>query len=259
MIDIKTILIYVLSLLPALIIFLYILMSDIKSKEPLLLMIMCLLSGLITTYLSLNIQRLVMNSIVELNKLDILKLITLAFIEESTKFFLLYVFMSHTKNFDDIYDGFVYSETIALSFGITEIIMYAYTETTITGIGFLTISRLFTSLPLHLVCGILMGHYVSLERFSTIYLRKIQELIKCLFIPSILHGLYNIFLFYLIYVKYSQIVLIVGISFIYLIGLIYITRTKLLNEKFIENRAFPKRYKFLMNKRLFNKKKKVQK
>lgn len=55
------------------------------------------------------------------------------------------------KSFDDIYDGFVYSAIIALSFAGMKTVMYVFKEVTFYDMASLAIIRTFTSIPLHLV------------------------------------------------------------------------------------------------------------
>lgn len=258
-----TIFILLLSIVPTLIILGLILYSDRKSREPLLLILFCFFSGFITTFFSLNIQKILMNSIEVLNFSihKCIQLFLLSAIEEYCKLFILYTFISKNKNFDDIYDGFVYSAIIALSFAGLETIMYVFKEITFKNMTYLTITRLFTSIPLHIVCGIIMGYYIALQKFSKNKKYKKLELFKSISIPIFIHACYNITLTYVsTYIKNQTLTKIILISFviiIYSFGYIYIYKNLELNEKFIKNKKYPEKYKFLMHKRDLNKKNKT--
>ena len=103
-----------------------ILYSDRKSKEPFFLMILCLISGIFTITLAMFIQNFIVSSINTSETLSItsgIKIFLTSSIEEYCKLLALYLFFSHLKSFDDIYDGFVYSAIIALSFAGIETVV----------------------------------------------------------------------------------------------------------------------------------------
>ena len=164
----NTIFILGLSIIPALIMFGLILYSDRKSKEPFFLMILCLISGIFTITLAMFIQNFIVSSINTSETLSItsgIKIFLTSSIEEYCKLLALYLFFSHLKSFDDIYDGFVYSSIIALSFAGIETVMYVFKEITLVEQSSLALTRTLTSIPLHLVCGIVMGYYIGLEKY----------------------------------------------------------------------------------------------
>ena len=255
---INTIFIFGISLIPSLIMLGLILYSDKKSKEPLLLIILCAFSGIFTITLAMFIQNFIMNNINILNTgnnisiQSTIKIILLSSTEEYCKLIILYLFFSHFKSFDDIYDGFVYSAIIALSFAGIETVMYVFKEITPLEQSALALTRTFTSIPLHLVCGIVMGYYIALEKFARKKRYKILELLKSISIPIIIHSVYNILLTFIpLYTKNTTIIQSFIISYIisvYTIGIIYIKKNISLNEKFIKNKKYPKKYKFLMHK-----------
>ena len=76
--------------------------------------------------------------------------------------------------------------------------------------------------------------------------------LKSISIPIIIHSVYNILLTFIpLYTKNTTIIQSFIISYIisvYTIGIIYIKKNISLNEKFIKNKKYPKKYKFLMHK-----------
>lgn len=254
------VLILLLSLLPTFIIFGMILYSDRKSKEPVSLLTICLFSGFLTIAFSVFLQGKVVYLLDNLNTINntiyqLTEISVLAAIEELSKLIVLYVFISHRKSYDDIYDGFVYSSIIALSFACIETIFYVFKQTTISDMTSLALIRTFTSLPLHLVCGIIMGYYVSLEKFSKVKKYKVYNLFKAFFIPVFIHSFYNIFINYLSPIINNRTMIILFLTliviFIYIVGILYIGRNKSLNEKFIKNKKYPKKYSYLIHRREF--------
>ena len=247
-----------LSIIPSLIIFGIILYSDRKSSEPLPLILICAFSGILTTTLALFLQNFITNSlttIYEYNNMYAyfgIKVFILSLVEEYCKLSILYLFISHMKSFDDIYDGFVYSAIIALSFAGIETIMYVFKEVTFYDMASLAIIRTFTSIPLHLACGIIMGYYIALTKFSKKKRYKIFELFKSISLPVLLHSCYNLTLTFLaensVQNYIINITVVLFIVIIYIIGFIYIRKIISLNEMYVKNKKYPKKYNFLMHK-----------
>ena len=129
--------------------------------------------------------------------------------------------------------------------------MYVFREQTFADMTSLAILRNFTSIPLHLVCGVAMGHFVSLQKFSKTKGRKFLYLLCSLFIPTLIHTVYNVFFSVVLMDASSIATLIIVILFvlsIYFIGVMFILKTNKLNNVFINNGYYDKHYKFLMRK-----------
>jgi protease PrsW len=56
----------------------------------------------------------------------------------------------------------------------------------------IAIMRMFTAIPLHAVCGVILGYFVGLAKFSD---DKQPLLYKGLFLAVLIHALYNYFIF----------------------------------------------------------------
>ena len=87
-------------------------------------------------------------------------------------------------------DGIVYAVMISLGFATIENIGYVLNhpgqETQIA------IMRMFTAIPLHAVCGVILGYFVGLAKFSE---NKTSLLYKGLFLATLVHTIYNYFIF----------------------------------------------------------------
>lgn len=254
------VLILILSLVPSIVMLFLILYSDRKSREPLILILICLFSGIFTICLSLLLGQIILPSLnvistglFDSTSFNLFRILILAMIEEYSKLFVLYIFISHNSSFDDIYDGFVYSAIIALSFAAMETLVYVFNEQTLNEMSSLAVLRDFTTIPLHLVCGIIMGYYVAIEKFSKNKVYKVRKIAKSLLIPTFIHTIYNSFFsFFILLFKDSQYFLIIMIIFvlsIYSIGIIYIIKTRKLNDIFIKSDNYPKKYNYLMNRK----------
>ncbi|MGB7604335.1 MAG: glutamic-type intramembrane protease PrsW [Lutisporaceae bacterium] len=110
-------------------------------------------------------------------------------VEESFKYFIFWFFVWRNKNFNERYDGIVYSVFISLGFATTENIGYVMLS------GFHTaFIRSLTAVPAHALFGIIMGYYFGKARFSEGRIRK-KSLFFALIIPIALHGVYDFILF----------------------------------------------------------------
>lgn len=254
--------ILILSLVPTIVLASIVLISDQKSREPLRLMLVCIFSGFFTISLSLLLGRIVLpqlnvfrDSLFNIETFSVIRIVILALIEEYSKFIVLYIFMSHNKKFDDLYDGFVYAALISLSFAGMETLLYVFNESTYQDMASLAVLRNVSTIPLHLVCGIAMGYFIAVERFSKKKQIKLKYLILSLFIPTFIHTFYNIF-FSLTMINlrtksFALIVIILFLTSIYGLGYLFYKKIKEVNIYFDENIEYPKQYKFLMTKEEF--------
>lgn len=259
----------ILSLVPTIILLALVLYSDKKSREPISLLLICIFSGFFTISFSMLLGKIALpqldvfkDVIFDVKSFNVIKIVILAMIEEYAKLIILYVFMSHNKKFDDIYDGFVYSALIALSFAGMETILYVFNEATYQDMTSLAVLRDITTIPLHLVCGIAMGYYVAIERFSKTKFHKIRKIAKSILIPTFIHSVYNSF-FSLTMINlrsksYALIVILIFLLSIYAIGVAYLRKIIDLNKIFTSNGEYPKEYNFLMTKQEFLKTKNLK-
>ena len=242
------------SLVPTLCLIYFTLYSDKKSKEPNKNIIICLLSGILTISLAQFFERLVMPYF---SNSAVLTFIW-ATIEELSKISIFYLFLFDNKYYDDIYDGVVYMMLIALSFAGLENIMYAFSESTVSDSISLALMRDFTTIPLHVICGIVIGYFLSLGNFSKDKSKKRKNYVLAIIIPSIIHGTYNNLMSVLgsLNVDYNNpimvlLLLVIPLTLI-MIALFYIAikflkNTYKLNKVFINNGKFDKKYEYLMN------------
>ncbi len=128
--------------------------------------------------------------------------IGVALLEECFKWVVLYLFTHKNKSFNYLFDGIVYSVFVSMGFAVAENLRYGFMD------GWDTLLlRTLTSVPAHLLLGVIMGCIYTL--WHTRYLGKIKErelaakglitvtnrinsagwLILSLIAPVILHGL----------------------------------------------------------------------
>lgn len=249
----ERLLVLLFSLVPTLILVGFVLYTDRKSKEPTKNIIICLLSGILTIALASYLENLVMPYFSN----NVILTYVWAFIEELSKIAIFFLFIFDNKHYDDIYDGLVYMMLIALSFAGLENIMYAFSENTISNSISLALMRDFTTVPLHVICGIVIGYFISLGSFSKNKNKKYLNFLLAILIPSFIHGTFNVLMNVLgnLNINYNSIfqvfvleilpLLIIMVSLFYIAGKVS-KKIIDLNKTFISNGKYGKKYDYLM-------------
>ncbi len=109
--------------------------------------------------------------------------------EELLKFLALIFVAFPRKNFNEPFDGIVYSVMIGLGFASFENIMYVFEG----GIG-VAFMRTFTAVPMHAAMGVIMGYYVGKAKFQSGD-RRTETAIIGLVCAVLFHGAYDFCLF----------------------------------------------------------------
>ena len=242
------------SFIPSLFLVGITLYSDRKSREPNKNIIICLISGIFTISLARFFEQLVAPYIASEATLTYVW----AILEELSKILIFYLFIFDNKYYDDIYDGPVYMAIIALSFAAVENLMYAFSESTIDKSVSLALMRDLTTIPLHVICGVVIGYFLSLANFSKTKKNKFYNIFFAIFIAGIIHGTYNTFMGYLarIDVDYTNTIMVLSLVVIPLVVIIcalfyvalrFIKKTVKLNGIYIRNEKYSGKYSYLMN------------
>lgn len=174
------------------IIFLYIIYRKDTIKEPTGLLLKCFIGGIFSAIPALLMAYLL--SIFNIFQSPLLVSFYNAFFEaaiaeEIAKFLILYWLIWKSKDFDQHYDGIIYAVFVSLGFAAFENILYVYEH------GFTTaVLRAVTAVPAHGFFGVAMGYFLSLAKFSS--RAKGTYIFLSLFIPILLHGVYDFVLMY---------------------------------------------------------------
>ena len=116
--------------------------------------------------------------------------------------------MYNKEEFNEPMDGIVYAVMISLGFATVENIGYVLNH---PGQEMnIAIMRMFTAIPLHAVCGVILGYYVGLAKFSE---KSRPLLYKGVFLATLVHALYNYFIFLGYGFIFSIIALVVAIYY----------------------------------------------
>ncbi len=249
----ERLLVLIFSLVPTLLLVAFVLYTDRKSREPVKNVVLCLLSGILTISVAGYFENLVMPYFSN----NIILTFIWAFIEELSKIAIFFLFIFDNKHYDDIYDGIVYMMLIALSFAGLENIMYAFSESTINDSISLALMRDFTTVPLHVICGIVIGYFMSLGSFSKSKDKKIINFSLAIVVPSLIHGSFNFLMNFLgnLKIDYNNSIqvllfeilplLVIMISLFYLVAKVS-KKALSLNKTFINNEQYDKKHNYLM-------------
>lgn len=226
----------ILALAPVFIIAGYVYFRDKYEKEPLRLLLVALLSGAFAVVPILFIENFLTQFSIVFHGLGAAAwnaFVVAAFSEELIKYLVLCLLIWKSPEFNEKFDGIVYAVFISLGFAGVENILY------VLGNGFGTgVMRAVTAVPAHAIFGITMGFYFGMARFYP--KQRSIFLMKSLFYPLFLHGIYDFILF--TQINWLVLVFVGFVIYLYFSGLkrvqtlsdlsIYKTDYGLLNEKF---------------------------
>ena len=222
-------------IIPSLLILTYIYIKDKIEKEPFYLLLILFIGGIIASIISFSFSILLKKHIQflnwsynEMNLLQIIFkiLITIALIEEVSKWIINYIITWKNRNFNHVYDQIVYCSFIALGFASFENIIYGTFYSQYGTISL--IMRGLISVPSHAVFGIFMGYYLGISKNSIIY-GKIKQSKKykllSIITPTFLHFIYNIFL-----IKPNDVIYIIFMFYILLLYIFAYNKIKKLSS-----------------------------
>jgi len=179
------------TIIPSILIFIYFVYSD-KFKEPKRIIIITFLFGVLITvpagYLnSFIIETFSTEDIV--NNALLHGFFAGGLVEETFKFLILYFYVFKEKAFNEPMDAIVYGVVISLGFATLENYEYVFRLSELYKIQpiDMAIGRSYSAIPLHALCGVIMGFYFGLYAFG----HKGSNLSLALIVPYIFHGTYN--------------------------------------------------------------------
>lgn len=179
------------ALAPGAAIGLYIYWKDKHEREPLGLLVKSFFFGVISTLITLliswPISRLVPLDPTSLTQQAVHAFLLVALIEEFSKFIFVRWVLYPNKNFNEPFDGIVYSLTVSLGFAGLENILYVLDGGVETAV-----LRMFTAVPAHASFGVLMGYFLGKAKFEH---KKGHYAIYALAVATLFHGAYDYFWF----------------------------------------------------------------
>jgi RsiW-degrading membrane proteinase PrsW (M82 family) len=114
--------------------------------------------------------------------------IQIAPVEELCKLGVVLLFVWQNVQFNEENDGIVYVGSSAIGFALFENILYVVQKGIGTGV-----LRAFSSIPLHVFTGIILGMYVGRAKFTSDSRARTLLIIKGFALAWLFHGLYDTF------------------------------------------------------------------
>lgn len=180
-----------LAVAPAISIGAYVYLKDKYEKEPLSLLLKCFFLGVISIIPAVLVEvylgpRLELNEYWSNNLVH--AFIVVGFTEEFCKYFFFKRFAYNRAEYNEPFDGIVYSVMVSLGFAAIENVMYVIDG----GVG-VGIMRMFTAVPAHAANAVMMGFFAGLAKFNPQKERTL--LITGLLVATFFHGAYDFCLF----------------------------------------------------------------
>lgn len=186
------------ALLPVILVFWFVNKKDKIEKEPKSLIFKAMLWGAILSIPCAGIEsvmELILKAFFEEGTIKYAameNIVGVALIEELSKYIVFMKIIWKNDNFDYKYDGIVYAVAASLGFAALENVLYLINFGTDISLG-----RALFAIPGHATFGIFMGYFLSRAKkkfcenkdFGTKRLR-----LKALFVPTIIHGIYDFLL-----------------------------------------------------------------
>ena len=167
------------TILPSLFLLIYFIKLD-KYPEPTPIIIMTVLLGIM-----ICIPAGILNDLLIPNdNFNFLAAIT----EEPLKFLILYFFIKGRNFFDEPMDGIVYGVCVSLGFATHENFDYVFRlSESVQEAFWIAGVRSFSAVPLHALCGAIMGYHFGQYVFE----KQKHHLFLSLLIPIAFHAIYN--------------------------------------------------------------------
>jgi len=206
-----------LALAPVIAIILFVYFKDKYEKEPFKILLNCFGLGIVSVIPAVLLQ-LVLHLIgytksSGLFQTAIYAFIIVGFTEEFSKFFFLRYYAFQKKDFNEPYDGIIYSVMISMGFAALENILYVLDHGLETAL-----LRAFTAVPAHAAFGVIMGFYAGKAKFCNSKLTRFSLLATGLVSAVLLHGMYDFFLMqnqftYLSLMAFAVLIIAIILSF----------------------------------------------
>jgi protease PrsW len=179
------------AIAPGVCIAVYVYLKDKHEREPVGLLVKSFFFGMLSIPVTLLISA-PLSELVPINETDLTEqavhaFIIVALVEELSKFIFVRGILYRNTNFNEPFDGIVYSVMVGMGFATLENIMYV-----VDGGWGVAILRIFTAVPAHASFAVLMGYYLGLAKFVH---KKSHYGWYALGIATLFHGAYDYFWF----------------------------------------------------------------
>ena len=179
------------AIAPGICIAIFIYLKDKHEREPISLIMKSFFYGMgavvITLIISIPLSKVIPIDDQDLSQQAVHAFIIVALVEELSKYIFVRGILYRDPNFNEPFDGIVYSVMVGMGFATLENVMYVADG----GWG-VAVLRMFTAVPAHATFAVLMGYYLGLSKFVH---HKSHYGWYGLTIATLFHGAYDYFWF----------------------------------------------------------------
>ena len=181
-----------LSVAPGLALMVYIYYKDKHEKEPIKLLAKCFFGGAVSIFPAVILEEFGGSLGFEVSTNSIITFLyafgVVGLSEELCKMVVVYYYAYRSKEFNEPFDGIVYSVMVSMGFATFENILYVAE-------GGLTTAmlRMFTAVPAHATFAVIMGYFLGKAKFDKENSMKFK--LYALLGAVLFHGAYDYFLF----------------------------------------------------------------
>lgn len=149
---------------PGICIGLFIYLKDKHEREPIGLLIKSFFYGMVSVVVTLLIS-VPLSGFIPIDEQDLTQqavhaFLIVALVEEFSKYLFVRGVLFRNPNFNEPFDGIVYSVMVSMGFATLENVMYV-----VDGGWSVAVLRMFTAVPAHATFAVLMGYYLGLSKF----------------------------------------------------------------------------------------------
>ncbi len=176
---------------PCVAIGLYIYLNDKHEREPIGLLLRAYFYGVLSIGITYCVTKLI-NLVITIDEKSLTAqaihaFLIVALVEEASKFLFVRGILYNNVNFNEPFDGIVYSVMVGMGFATFENILYVLNDGFSVGI-----MRMFTAVPAHACFAVLMGFYLGKAKFDH---KKGYHGLSALGVATLFHGFYDYCLF----------------------------------------------------------------
>ena len=180
---------YILAILPAIFICLYVIRSDKYEPEPLSALLFSFVLGALLIIPTVALGRLIAWNSSTVGQTFYQCFVQVAFVEEGLKLALLLLLFYKRPFFNEPLDGIIYAVMIGMGFATAENLLFAGKHP-----WFFYVQRACTAQLAHGAFSIIQGFYVGQARFAANKHKRYRYLIIAFITSCTLHGSYDLFL-----------------------------------------------------------------
>lgn len=174
------------ALAPGIALLSYFYLRDTFQPEPIHMVIRTFVFGLLIVFPIMMLQ-FVIQAEWGLNLNFFNEIVTAALVEEYFKWLVVFHTAYKHVEFDEPYDGIVYSVSVSLGFATMENLFYLL----IHGMD-IAIWRALLPVSSHALFGLWMGYFYGLGKFADTKRERLRSLWFSLLVPVVLHATYNL-------------------------------------------------------------------